>query len=50
MVQLLKEFCRFALSQKKFWLIPIIVALLMVSALIFLSETSSLSYFIYPLF
>ena len=50
MVQLLKEFWRFALSQKKFWLIPIIVALLMVGALIFLSESSSLSYFIYPLF
>ena len=50
MFRLFRELLQFAWTQKKFWLIPIILALLMVAGLIFLSESSSLSYFIYPLF
>lgn len=40
----------FIWEQRKFWLIPILAALLLVGALVVLSETSPLAPFIYPFF
>ena len=40
----------FTWQRKRYWLIPILIALLGVGALVLFSEGSTLSYFIYPLF
>jgi len=40
----------FSWSQKKFWMIPIILALMLVGTLAVISESSMLSAFIYPFF
>jgi hypothetical protein len=50
MGRLLREFAAFTWQRKRYWLIPILVALLGVGALVLFSEGSTLSYFIYPLF
>ena len=50
MGRLLREFMAFTWERKRYWLIPILIALLGVGALVLFSEGSSLSYFIYPLF
>lgn len=48
-VGLIAEFCAFLAHNKKWWLAPILLALLLVGLLIFLS-TSAVAPFIYPLF
>jgi hypothetical protein len=45
---LLRQLFEFAMENKKWWLIPIIVVLLLVAAFIFISGTAGP--FIYPLF
>ena len=50
MIRLFREFLEFSWRQKKFWLIPIIVALMLVGTLVVISESSMLSAFIYPFF
>lgn len=45
---LFKEFCLFAWHKKAWWLIPIVVILLLLGALIFISEATAP--FIYTLF
>ncbi len=47
---LLRDFVGFILHEKKWWMIPLIVVLLVVGALIFLASSSPLAPFIYPLF
>lgn len=47
-VGLVREFLDFALENKKWWLIPIMLVLLLVAAFIFISGTAGP--FIYPLF
>jgi hypothetical protein len=47
---LIKEFWDFLRLSKKFWLLPIIVILLALSAFIVLTETTVLAPFIYALF
>ena len=47
---LFREFMEFSWSQKKFWMIPIILALMLVGTLAVISESSMLSAFIYPFF
>jgi len=46
----MKELFQFLIQRKKYWLIPIIVALVLIGALIILSESSALASLIYTLF
>ncbi|MGC8830783.1 MAG: DUF5989 family protein [Verrucomicrobiia bacterium] len=50
MWDLIKEFFQFAIKEKKWWLIPMFILLLILSALVLLSSGSPLAPFIYPLF
>ena len=50
MLSLLKELFIFVLERKKFWLLPIIVALAVFGSLIVLSQGSSVAPFIYAIF
>jgi len=47
---IVKEFWEFLKVRKRYWLLPIIIVLLMVSALIVFTETSVVAPFIYALF
>jgi hypothetical protein len=47
---ILKEFWAFLKTGKKFWLMPIILLLIVLSLIIILTEGSALSPFIYMLF
>ena len=47
---LLGEFFAFLRSEKKYWLLPLVLLLLLVGILIFLLETTSVFWFVYPLF
>jgi len=47
---ILKEFWKYAKIRKKFWLLPIIIILLLFSALIIFTESSVVAPFIYTLF
>ena len=46
----MKELLEFILARKKYWLAPVIVALLIIGVLIILAESSALVSFIYTLF
>lgn len=50
MQKVIKEFGAFVWEGRKFWIIPILAALLLVGGLVVVSETSPLSPFIYPFF
>lgn len=51
MRRLLSELGRFILTQKKFWLIPVLLVLVLMLALVILSAKGGvLAPFIYPLF
>jgi len=45
-----KEFFLFLRSRKKYWLIPLIVMLILISAIVVLTASSALAPFIYSLF
>ncbi len=47
---LFREFMAFSWRQKKYWLLPIVLALFLVGALAVISESTMLSSFIYPFF
>ena len=47
---IISEFWEFLRVRKRFWLLPIILVLLMFSALIVFTETSVIAPFIYMLF
>jgi len=49
-LSLLKEFWEFLRVRKKWWLAPIIIMLLLLGALIFFTQSSAVSPFIYTLF
>lgn len=49
-VDFLKEFWDYMKKRKKFWLLPIILMLLVVGALLVLTEGSVIAPFIYALF
>jgi competence protein ComGC len=49
-VGILKELWEFIRHNKKYWLIPIIVVLVLVGFLLFLTEGSAIAPFIYTLF
>ena len=50
MLQFLQEFWLFLRERKKFWLLPIIVALALVGSLLVLAQGSAVAPFIYTLF
>ncbi|MGD8312154.1 MAG: DUF5989 family protein [Gammaproteobacteria bacterium] len=50
MLDLLKDLWEFMKVRKKFWLAPIIIILLLLGALIVLSQGSAVAPFIYTLF
>jgi hypothetical protein len=50
MLDLLKDLWAFMKVRKKFWLAPIILVLLLLGALIVLSQGSAIAPFIYTLF
>jgi len=50
MLELLKDLWGFIKTRKKFWLAPIIVIMLLLGALIVLSQGSAVAPFIYTLF
>jgi len=47
---LVKEFFLFIKHEKKWWLVPLILVLLLVGALLVFSASSPLAPFLYPLF
>ena len=50
MLELLKDLWEFMKVRKKFWLAPIVVILLLLGALIVLSQGSAVAPFVYTLF
>jgi hypothetical protein len=49
-MDLIKEFIKFLIIRKKYWLIPIIVVLALFGVLIVLSQGSAVAPFIYTIF
>ncbi len=49
-MEFLREFWAFLKQRKKYWLIPLIIILLILSLLIFLTQGSALAPFIYSIF
>ncbi len=50
MISLLREFWLFLRQNKKLWLLPIIIVMLMLGALLIFAQGSALAPFIYTLF
>lgn len=50
MTEFIKDFFLFLKEQKKWWLIPIILALITLGLFMIFAETSAIATFIYPLF
>jgi hypothetical protein len=49
-VSFLQEMWAFQRSRKKFWLVPILMAMVLFGALLILAQSSALAPFIYTLF
>ena len=49
-MEFLKEFVRFLLYRKKYWLLPIIIFLVLFGGLIVLTQGSAVAPFIYAIF
>ena len=49
-MEFLREFMRFLSVRKKFWLLPIIIAIFLFGGLIILSQGSAVAPFIYTIF
>ena len=49
-MEFLKEFIRFLVVRKKYWLLPIIIVIFLFGGLIILSQGSVVAPFIYTLF
>ena len=47
---LAREFWLFLRGNRKLWLLPIVVVLLLMAALLIFAQTSALAPFIYPIF
>lgn len=50
MIEFLKDIFTFLMERKKWWLIPIILALLLLGLLIIFAESSAIAPFVYPMF
>ena len=49
-MEFLKEFITFLVIRKKYWLLPIIIAIFLLGGLIILSQGSAVAPFIYTIF
>lgn len=49
-MEFLKDIFTFLMERKKWWLIPIIIALLLLGLLIIFAESSAIAPFVYPMF
>jgi len=49
-MEFLKDLYMFLMERKKWWLIPIILALAVMGLLLFFAESSAVAPFVYPLF
>ncbi len=49
-MEFLKEFIRFILYRKKYWLVPILIFLVIFGGLIILTQGSAVAPFIYTIF
>lgn len=49
-MEFLKEFLQFLKAEKRYWLIPLVVILLLLSVIIVASQGSALAPFIYSIF
>lgn len=50
MLEFMKDMWGFMVNRKKFWLAPLMILLLLVGALVFVSQGSVIAPFIYALF
>ncbi len=50
MIELARELVAFMAARKKFWLLPILAAMLLLGGLLILAQGSALAPFIYTLF
>jgi uncharacterized membrane protein YoaT (DUF817 family) len=50
MLEFLSDLWRFSRKNKKYWMLPIILSMILVGALIFFAEGSAIAPFIYTLF
>ena len=48
--RVLKEFWRFLISEKKYWLLPIVIVFVLFGLLIVFTQSSAVAPFIYTLF
>ena len=49
-ITIIREFWNFLKQEKKFWLAPIVIVLLLLGALIVFTQSSAIAPFIYTLF
>ena len=49
-MEFLSDIVKFLLERKKWWLVPIILALLMLGLLMIFAESSAVAPFVYPMF
>lgn len=49
-LEIFKELIKFLMMNKKYWLIPIIIVLVLLGLLVLIAENSVLSPFVYSLF
>lgn len=49
-MEFLKDMYRYMMARKKWWLVPILLALVVLGLLLIFAETSVIAPFIYPLF
>lgn len=47
---LLRELIQFAMREKKWWLVPLLVILVLLGALIVFAQSSAIAPFLYPFF
>lgn len=47
---LIKELVQFAMREKKWWLVPLLVILVLIGSLIVFAQSSALAPFLYPFF
>lgn len=50
MWRLLKEFLVFARQEKKWWLVPLVLVLLVLGAILVLASSSGIAWALYPFF
>ena len=49
-MEFIKEFIKFLMQRKKFWLVPIIVIMMLLGTLVLIVQNSVIAPFIYTLF